>query len=122
MEQVPTTRETAPDVGQADKPFGPVAAAFIAATLGALVLGVLTTLAEASESVKDFLQFSDAVGPLSGKTILSVAAWIVAWPILHLALRDRDPSPARVYWITGLILVAGLIGTFPSFFETFASE
>jgi hypothetical protein len=122
VDRIRASRDTAPDVGEADKPFGPVAAAFIAAAFGALVLGALTTLAEVSESVKDFLQFSDAVGPLSGKTVLAVAAWIVAWPILHLALKDRDPSPATVYWITGLILVAGLIGTFPSFFETFASE
>ena len=122
MEQIQASRQTVPDTGEADKPFGPVAAAFISAAFGVLVLGILTTLAEASESVKDFLQFSDAVGPLSGKTIIAVAAWIVAWVILHLALRRRDPSPAAVYWITGLVLVAGLIGTFPSFFETFASE
>jgi hypothetical protein len=32
-----------------DKPFGPVAAVFLAAGIGALVLGILTTVAEASE-------------------------------------------------------------------------
>jgi hypothetical protein len=122
VEEIRALRESVRDTEEADKPFGPVAAAFIAAGLGVLVLGVLTTLAEASESVKDFLQFSDPVGPLSGKTILAVGTWIVAWPILHLALRKRDPSPSGVYWITGLVLVAGLIGTFPSFFESFASE
>lgn len=122
MDEAVTPDQAKPATEEEDRPFGPVAAAFLAAAFGALVLGFLTTLAEASEAVKDFLQFSDAVGPLSGKTSISVAAWIVAWPILHLALRRRDPSPARVYWVTAVLLVAGLIGTFPSFFQRFAAE
>jgi hypothetical protein len=101
------------------RPFGPVAAAFVAAAFGALVLGLLTTLASASERVEAFLQFTEPVGPLGGKAIATIAAWMVAWAILHLALRGRDPSPRIVYWITGIMLGAGLIGTFPSFFEAF---
>ena len=105
-----------------DRPFGPVAAAFIAAGIGVFVLGILTTLAEASTAVKDALQWSDSVGPLSGKTIIAVAAWLVAWAVLHIAFRNRTLEPRRVYWITGLLVVLGLLGTFPSFFEKFASE
>lgn len=52
-----------------DKPEGPISAAIIAAGVGALALGLLTVLAEASASVKDFLTWSDPVGPLSGKTL-----------------------------------------------------
>ena len=37
-----------------------------------LVHRLFTTLAEASSAVKDWLQWSDAVGPLSGKAIVSV--------------------------------------------------
>ena len=54
------------------KPFGPVAAVFTAAGIGAVVLGILTTLTEASASIKDALQLNDRVGPLSGKTIFAV--------------------------------------------------
>jgi hypothetical protein len=50
---------------------------------------VFTTLAEASTSVKDWLQWSDAVGPLSGKVIMAVLVWLVSWAILHVVLRSR---------------------------------
>jgi hypothetical protein len=44
---------------------------------------LLTTLAEASTRVADALKWSDDVGPLSGKTILAVAAYFVTWAVLH---------------------------------------
>jgi hypothetical protein len=40
-----------------ERPTGPVAAAVLAAGVGALVLGLLTTLNEASTRVSDFLEF-----------------------------------------------------------------
>jgi len=117
-----TTRPASTGSEEGDPPFWPVAAAFLAAGFGVLVLGVLTTLAEASSAVSDWLAFSSSVGPLSGKTVISVAAWIAAWIVLSVALRGRNPSPAKVYWLTGVMVAAGLVGTFPSFFEKFASE
>jgi len=84
---------TTPEGGAAARPSGPVAAAFVAAGVGSLVLGILTVLAEASEAAKGWLEFSASVGPLSGETILAVAAWLVAWAVLHAALRHRDVSP-----------------------------
>ena len=65
------------------KPFGPVAAVFTAAGIGAVVLGILTTLSEASASIKDALQLSDRVGPLSGKTIFAVLAFLILWAVFH---------------------------------------
>jgi hypothetical protein len=108
--------------GAPDLPFWPVAAAFLAAGFGVLVLGVLTTLAEASASIKDWLQFSAKVGPLSGKTIVSVGAWLVAWIVLSVALRGKQVKERTVYWATALMIAAGLLGTFPSFFEKFAND
>jgi hypothetical protein len=107
---------------EGERPFWPVAAAFLAAGFGTLVLGVLTTLAEAIPSLKDWLAFSSQVGPLSGKTIISVAAWLVAWAALSVALRGRDIKPQTAYWTTGLMVALGLLGTFPSFFERFTKE
>jgi hypothetical protein len=66
---------TAPtELHDIDRPTGPVAAAVLAAEVGIFFLGLLTTLSEASVGVHDFLDFYDKVGPLSGKTILAVAA------------------------------------------------
>jgi hypothetical protein len=106
--------------GEGDKPFGPVAAAFLAAGFGVLVLGLVTTIAEASATFADKLNWSDAVGPLSGKTIVAVGAWIVSWFVLHIALRKRDPAPGPMFALTGILLAAGFLGTLPTFFEKFA--
>ena len=116
------TRAGLPDEFAGDKPFWPVAAAFLAAGFGTLVLGVLTTLAEAIPALKDWLAFTSQVGPLSGKTTVSVIAWLVAWVVLAVALRGREIHPRTVYWLSGLMIVLGLAGTFPTFFERFTEE
>ena len=116
----PPSREDLPAFHEEGRPFGPVAAAFLAAGIGVLVLGLMTTIAEASASFADKLIWSDAVGALSGKTIVAVGAWIVSWIVLHIALRKRDPSPGPVFTATGILLAAGFLGTFPTFFDKFA--
>jgi hypothetical protein len=101
---------------------GPVAAALLATGIGAFVLGLLTTLSEASEDIHDFLEFSDDVGPLSGKTILAVAAYFASWAVLH-ALWRRDDRPLRPILVATAVLIAlGILGTFPTFFQAFAAE
>jgi hypothetical protein len=101
---------------------GPAVAALLAVGIGAFVLGLLTTLAEASTTVREWLQLTDAVGPLSGKTTFAVIAWLIAWGVLHLALRERGRLTTGVLVTTGVLLALGLLGTFPVFFELFASE
>ena len=109
------------EVGVA-KPEGPISAAIIAAGIGATALGLVTTLAEASESFADWLNWNDDVGPLSGKTILAVAAWLVSWVILHVSLRNKERG-IRTALAIGLLLIAlGIVGTLPTFFQTFAPD
>ena len=81
--------------------------------------GVFTTLAEASTSVKDWLQWSDAVGPLSGKVIMVVLVWLVSWAILHVVLRSRPFETRRALVISLILIGLGVIGTFPTFFQLF---
>ena len=102
-----------------DKPEGPIAAAIIAGGIGAAALGVFTTLAEASKSVKDWLQWSDAVGPLSGKVIMAVLVWLVSWAILHVVLRNRPYETRRALVVSLVLIGLGVIGTFPTFFQLF---
>jgi hypothetical protein len=108
------------DVDYVDKPEGPVAAAIIASGVGALALGLLTTLAEASTSFKDFLSFYDPVGPLSGKTIGAVVIWIVAWGALHMVYRDKAVESLRALTAALVLIALGILGTFPIFFQAFA--
>ena len=100
---------------------GPAAAALLAAGIGVAALGIVTTLAEASESFKDWLAWSEDVGPLSGKTIIAVVVWLVAWAVLHPLLR-RSRLTTGILAITGILVLIGVVGTFPIFFEAFAPE
>ena len=118
VEQRPAA-ERVEGVAFTDKPEGPIAAAIIAGGVGAAVLGVVTTLAEASAGVKDWLQWSDRVGPLSGKTILAVAVWLVAWAVLHVVLRGRPYETRRALVVSLVLIALGVLGTFPTFFQLF---
>lgn len=105
-----------------DKPDGPGAAAMLSAGIGIFVLGLLTTLAVISSGLKDFLadfQGSAGVGPLAGKTTLTVVVWALSWAGLHIVWRKKDIDIKRMFMI-GLVLgILGAIGTFPPFFEAF---
>ena len=94
----------------------------LAVGIGAFVLGLLTTLNETSTSVHDFLEFNEPVGPLSGKTIFAVIAFFVSWGVLA-ALWRRTSPPLRTMLVAAAVLIGlGLLGTFPIFFQVFASE
>ncbi len=105
-----------------ERPEGPVAAALLAGGIGALTMGLVTTLVEASVGVHDALEWNAGVGPLSGKTITAVAVWLLAWGILHLVLRDRRMNLTPIVTITFVLIALGVLGTFPIFFQAFASE
>jgi len=103
-------------------PDGPAAAAILASGVGCLVIGVMTTGAEMNASLKTALTWSDPVGPLSGKTLVGVIAWLIVWAILHFLWKGKDVNLRRVY-IAALVLIAvGFLFTFPIFFQAFAGE
>jgi hypothetical protein len=104
----------------ADKPEGPVAAAILAGGVGAFALGLLTTLAEASTSIHDFLDFYSPVGPLSGKTIGAVVIWLVAWGLLYMVYRNKAVESRRALTVSLVLIGLGVVGTFPLFFQAFA--
>jgi hypothetical protein len=116
------------------KPNGPVAAAFLAAGVASLVIGIGVVLNEASQTIKDaigvdfnaFLQFDknfglgSGVGPLSGKVGLAVIAFVVSWVVFHLWLRGKEVT-FRTFFIASLVLVGlGFALTFPPIFKLFA--
>jgi hypothetical protein len=110
------------------KPNGPVAAAFLAAGVGSLVLGVFVVLNEFSKDINEFLKFDikfgigNGVGPLSGKVTLAVIAFVASWIGFHLWLRGREVEFRR-YFLASLVLVGlGFALTFPPIFLIFASE
>ena len=103
-------------------PNGPAAAALLAGGIGAAVLGIVTTLAEASEGIATALRWSLAVGPLSGKVGVTVILYLLSWAILHFAWRGKNVNFNQIGVIALILLVIGLLGTFPPVFELFAAE
>ena len=116
------------------KPNGPVVAAFLAAGIASLVIGIGVVLNEASAPIKSaigidfnaFLQFDKSfgfgsgVGPLSGKVGLAIIAFVVSWVLLHLWLRGKEVN-FRTGFIAALVLVGlGFALTFPPIFKLFA--
>lgn len=122
MEETNTMPEAFGAGAAVEKPNGPVAAVFIAAGIGSLVLGTLTTLAEASEDLKSWLELSESVGSLSGKTIIATATFLVAWAILAALFRGKSMNVRTVFIWTTLLVAIALVLTFPTFFELFAPE
>ena len=116
------------------KPNGPVVAAFLAAGVASLVMGIGVVLNEASATIKNaigvdfnaFLQFDknfglgSGVGPLSGKVGLAVIAFALSWVVFHLLLRGKEVN-FRTGFIAALVLVGlGFALTFPPIFKLFA--
>src|SRR6266545_8226047 len=95
------------------KPNGPVAAAFIAAAIGCLTLGLIIALNEAKILSSGSLDFAklygigSGVGPLSGKVILSTIAFLVSWGVLGYLWRGREVNFTRAFGAALIILVAG---------------
>jgi len=102
-----------------DKVEGPISAAILAGGIGCLVIGIMTTLAEASTSVKDALNWNNGVGPLSGKTGVGIIVWLVAWAILHVVYRNRAFETRRALIISLVLVGLAVVGTFPPFFQLF---
>jgi hypothetical protein len=121
-ETVRTEGEPGDQIAYTDKPEGPISAAMIAAGVGAAALGLLTTLAEASTTVNDWLRFSDSVGPRSRKTIVAVVVWLLAWLTLHIALRNKPYETGRALTICLILLGLGILGTFPTFLQAFTAD
>ena len=102
-----------------EPPSGPAAALILAGGIAVFCMGLATTLGEASTTIADGLQWNDRVGPLSGKTLITVIVFAAAWALLTAIWRRANP-PLRSITITSAVLIAlGLVGTFPTFFQAF---
>ena len=105
---------------------GAAAAALLAAAIGIFVLGLVTSLAEATRiwerfaDFKEWLAWDDEVGPLSGKSSLGLIAWAATWPVLHLLLYRRDRVILAASAISFVLFVAAMVLMFPPVFERLA--
>lgn len=101
-------------------PNGPVAAAFLAGGIGSAAMGIITLLSELLDAKSAFvtsLVWVKPVGPLSGKTSLAIIIYFVSWAVLYFVFRGKETNFSRIAIITAVLVVIGLLGTFPPFWE-----
>jgi len=115
-----TAEPEAQDPALAPMPTGPAAAATLGAGIGVAFYGLIVLLAAASTGFANLLKWSGSVGPLSGKTIVGVAGWLVAWLVLGRVYKNTDVNYGKVWRYSLLLIAAGLLFTFPPFYDLFA--
>ncbi len=98
-------------------PNGPAAAAILSAGVGSATIGLMTTGAVISAGLKSALNLWSPAGPLTGKTSVGVVAWLVTWIVLHVLWKDKDVPLVRVIVVMLVLLVLGVLLTFPPVFE-----
>jgi len=94
-------------------------AAFVSSGIGCLVIGLMTTGAVLSEGLKNALNWWNPAGPLTGKTLVGVLAWLISWAILHFVWKDKAVDFNKTFIITLVLIGLGFILTFPPVFEAF---
>jgi hypothetical protein len=109
----------APAPAEVEPPSGPAAALILAGGIAVFCMGIVTTLGEASTGIADGLQWNDRVGPLSGKTLITVIVFAAAWVLLRTLWRRSNPPLRSITVASAVLIVLGLIGTFPTFFQAF---
>jgi hypothetical protein len=98
-------------------PFGPDAAAMLAAGIGCWTLGLLVALSQLSQTFADALVLMPRVGPLSGQAICASVVFFASWRGLALLWKRKDPPERTIYWATAVLVVIGLLLTFPPVFQ-----
>lgn len=101
------------------QPNGAGAAAILAAGIGAFLLAVFAILADQSAAIKSMMIFWKPTGPLSGVTTCAIVLWLAAWAILHARWRNRSVALARVNAAALVLLILGLLLTFPPIADLF---
>jgi hypothetical protein len=92
---------------------GKGAAAIMAVGVGSLVLGVFTLAGDAVPAVAAFFNIWNPTGPLSGVTSATIVVWLAAWFILSRSWATREVNFKRVNLAAAMMIIAGLLLTFP---------
>jgi p-aminobenzoyl-glutamate transporter AbgT len=108
----------------------------VAAGIGSLVMGITVNVVEQSVRIKELIGvdfnalfrfdqnfgLGSGVGPLSGKVIVSVLAFLISWAVLFLLWRRRDISVGKAFAATLVLVAIGFALTFPPVFYFLAGE
>ena len=90
---------------------GSAMAAFLGGGIGACAMGAVVLLNEAGIFAAPAL-YAPA-GGVSGRTTLATVVWLLAWAVLHNRWKGREIAPGRIGAVTLILIVVGVLGTFP---------
>ena len=114
-----STPNPSTSVSSANRPNGAGAAAILAAGIGAFLVAAFAILADQSAAIKSLMIFWKPTGPLSGVTTCAIVLWLAIWTILHARWRNRNVTLARVNAAAFVLLILGLLLTFPPIADLF---
>jgi hypothetical protein len=90
---------------------GAAMASALAAGVGAFAMGLFVVLNEAGRFAAPTLY--GPAGGVTGRTTFATLVWLGAWGVLHVRWRARELAPGRVLALTLVLIVLGMLGTFP---------
>lgn len=90
---------------------GAAMASALGAGVGAFAMGLFVVLSEAGLFAAPTLY--GPAGGVSGRTTFATLVWLAAWAVLHARWRARELAPGRVLALTLVLIVVGMVGTFP---------
>lgn len=96
---------------------GVAMAAFLAAAIGALGIGVIVFLNALGAFPLPTL-YSPS-GGVSTRTTLAVIVWLAIWLVLHRRWKDRSVEPKRVRNLSLLFIGLGILLVFPPLWNMF---
>ena len=96
---------------------GPGAAAILSAAIGSCAFGVFAFAGDAVPAINRAFVIWKPSGALSGVSTAAIVVWLAAWLVLSRRWAARDVSLLWVNLASGLMLIAGLLLTFPPFMD-----
>ena len=102
-------------------PNGKAAAALLAGAAGIALLGIFSVLAEWIPAFRLALALNASVGSLSGKTVIPVIIWFILWLGMDYSWKDKELDFKKVVIWSRILMLIGLLGTFPLFFRLFSA-
>lgn len=98
-------------------PNGAALAAFLAAGIGALGLGLVVFLNEVGAFEVPALY--GPAGGVSGRTTAGVLIWLVAWAVLHSRWKNRWMESSRLFAVSLILIAVGFVFCFPPVWHLF---
>lgn len=96
---------------------GAALAAFMAAGIGALGLGLVVFLNELG--VFEIPALYGPAGGVTGRTAAGAVIWLVAWAILHSRWKDRRMEPSGPFAMSVILIAVGFVLCFPPVWHLF---